>query len=393
VVEWEVAAETFTPEEPVSEAQPAHTGPAAPAEVLRPLDEAQSVLEQLQAAAHVLRVKLERAREWRPRVEVAQAELAAVRAECDGLRVHIEELQARIKKAERLEVEIWEARDELERLRGQLRDAEPLARQLEALRDEAAQLRDQMQGLRVELAARTLEVERLTKELASARAESEAAAHLRDRSEALERERDRLASRLDEQEQAHNEAEQSLRHEIEQLQRASEQACLDASAATSRAESLACQVAAFEDDLRRQRLEREQEGRVHQERFASLMSQLESTQADARRVAEPEVAELRSRLTQALSQSQAATERADRLEAELRAAHEQIALNHGLVLAQYYESGADQSKPAAVTASDTELASARNRIEELDRQLQAAQQANQDLNSLLSSLGVWDESR
>jgi hypothetical protein len=109
--------------------------------------------------------------------------------------------------------------------------------------------------------------------------------------EALERERDRLASRLDEQEQAHNEAEQSLRHEVEQLQRASEQACLDASAATSRAESLARQVAALEDDLRRQRLESEQGGRVHQERFVSLMSQLESIQADARRVAEPEVAD------------------------------------------------------------------------------------------------------
>ena len=123
------------------------------------------------------------------------------------------------------------------------------------------------------------------------------------------------------------------------------------------------------------------------------MSQLELAQADARRVAELEVAELRSRLTQALSQSQAATERADRLEAELRAAHEQIAPNHSLVLAHLYESGADQSEPAPVTASDTELASARNRIEELDRQLQAAQQVYQYLNSLLSSLGVWDESR
>ena len=63
------------------------------------------------------------------------------------------------------------------------------------------------------------------------------------------------------------------------------------------------------------------------------MNQLEATQADARRVAEPEPAELRSRLTQALSQSQAEKERADRLEAELQAAHEQMALNHGLVLA------------------------------------------------------------
>ena len=70
-------------------------------------------------------------------------------------------------------------------------------------------------------------------------------------------ERDRLASRLDEQEQAHNEAEQSLRHEVEQLRRASEQAPeLRISAAASRAESLGRQVAAHEDDLRRQRLER-----------------------------------------------------------------------------------------------------------------------------------------
>ena len=52
---------------------------------------------------------------------------------------------------------------------------------------------------------------------------------------ALERERDRLASRLDEQEQAHNEAEQSLPHEVEQLRRASEQARQDASTAASRA--------------------------------------------------------------------------------------------------------------------------------------------------------------
>jgi chromosome segregation ATPase len=452
VVKQAIAAKTSAPEVPVSEAQAAHTEPAVPAEVLRPLDEAQSMLIQLQAAAavHDLPVKLERGREWTPRAEVAQVEVAAVRAERDGLRVRIEELQARIEEAECLAAEIREAHDELERLRGQLRREqaetakllEQSARAAEQLRaelreregrlDEVTARRDEtareaqlvrealhecerLDELAAPLAEAEREVERTRAEAArrdlqgqfdqrrqalfdpieSARWEADAARQERDearqRAEALERERDRLASRLDEQEQAHNEAEQSLRHEVEQLRRASEQARQDASAAASRAESLGRQVATHEDDLRRQRLEREQEGRVHQERFASLMNQLEATQADARRVAEPEPAELRSRLTQALSQSQAEKERADRLEAELQAAREQMALNHGLVLAQLYESSADQSKPAAVTAGDEELASARNRIEELDRQLQAAQQANQNLNSLLASLGVWDE--
>ena len=255
-----------------------------------------------------------------------------------------EQLRAELREREGRLDEVTARRDETAREAQLVREALHECERLDELAALLAEADREVERTRAEAALRDLQGQfdqrrqTLLDQIESARREADAARQERDearqRAEALERERDRLASRLDEQEQAHNEAEQSLRHEVEQLRRASEQARQDASAAASRAESLGRQVATHEDDLRRQRLEREQEGRVHQERFASLMNQLEATQADARRVAEPEPAELRSRLTQALSQSQAEKERADRLEAELQAAHEQMALNHGLVLAQ-----------------------------------------------------------
>ena len=127
VVKQAIAAKTSAPEVPVSEAQAAHTEPAVPAEVLRPLDE------------------------WTPRAEIAQAELAAVRAERDGLRVRIEELQARIEEAECLEAEIREAHDELERLRGQLRrEQAETAKLLEQSAREAEQLRAELRSARAD---------------------------------------------------------------------------------------------------------------------------------------------------------------------------------------------------------------------------------------------------
>jgi hypothetical protein len=105
--------------------------------------------------------------------------------------------------------------------------------------------------------------------------------------------------------------------------------------------------------------------------------------ADDRGTASSQGGDSERELAEARDQLRAATERADRLEAEARAAHAQLdLLQRDLSLGHLY----DESRPPA--PSNDELAAARRRIDELTQQLRAAHNERESFRSLLQSLGV-----
>ena len=147
----------------------------------------------------------------------------------------------------------------------------------------------------------------------------------------------------------------------------------------------------LEDELRRVRLEREREIQHHEALMISLKQQLEAAQAKAVRITDTAPARTSPAACPIPNpdESEAATRESDRLAAELRAAHLQIAqLNHDLALAEYAELTADL--PEAPTAIDitNELAAARKRIEELLREREKLQQTNHRLTAYLASFGI-----
>jgi chromosome segregation ATPase len=230
----------------------------------------------------------------------------------------------------------------------------------------------------------------LTSRFDAARLEEEAARedaerHARD----LAQERDRLASRLDAQEKAARETEMGLREIVDSQRQALEQARNEVQAGADRAESLSRQIAALEDDLVRQRREREDAERIHQEQVDSLKKQLDASRADATLIDTAGPAGPRVALAATPGHRQSTMEHAGRAEARPRDTREPgVLLSHDAALARLFgESDGRPDAPDPAPLADA-LTTAQRRIEELRKRLQQTEQINQNLRGLLSSLGI-----
>jgi uncharacterized Zn finger protein (UPF0148 family) len=253
------------------------------------------------------------------------------------------------------------------------------------------------------MARRDLELRSIRDEAARRLAEEESRheAERREQRDAFERERGSLLGQLRASEESadagRDEAlrragvEQELRDESVASRQALEEARQEVDVRNQRAESHRRRVAALENELRGERLEREREKKQHDERMTALSERLEAAQAEAARAARSVPAPPAHAIPPAPDRDEleAATKRCDRLAAELHAAHRQIAqLNHDLALSEYADLTAEFPEvPAAIDIAD-EMTAARERIEALLRERAELQQINHSLTAHLSSFGI-----
>jgi chromosome segregation ATPase len=327
----------------------------------------QGELQRIRAERDQLRAEL-RAREAdRLRLTERVDELEALRADRDrldaavGARVAREEqLQARIHEVERRAGEERDQAEDQRRVWQERLDATrlQLERDLPPLREEAERLRHQVETLVRERDVALRQIE------------------------ALDSDRDRLAVLLERVEAAGREA---ARHEAEahRLARTIEQDRDQLAVMVRRNEELAEQAQGLGTKLDRLHRDREDEGREHRRSLESLRHDLEIARAGATAASDRAAAagatraELEGRLAEFEDRLRAANERAQRLEGEMQAQRDWVAVPQS------------ESELGRSLADDGREAD-RLRIEQLTADLDEARAANERLRSLLNVFGLVD---
>jgi hypothetical protein len=183
----------------------------------------------------------------------------------------------------------------------------------------------------------------------------------------LRSERDRLQTRLDQQERARQGSERERQAERERLIAERELARQQALNATRRGDALDAQLGPLRDELDRLR----QDCEAEQEKAASA----EKARADEQ-----------WRLAQTLIEQRAAVARAEKAEAELRSLREARVPTAGTPPVGVGTAGTISQVSPGAAAGPT------SHVEELTRQLRLAQETNERLRSFLAVFGPHDQS-
>jgi hypothetical protein len=384
----------------------------------------QAEFEQLTRDLDLARERENSEREAKERLEAArmalETDLETLRREGEGIRTDLLEAQRRLAEAESSRPEGQTQIEQLTRDLAEAREREESERQARerleaaraALEGDLEVLHREGEGIRTDLleAQRRLaeadsrspevapekqaEIDQLTRDLAQARERKESERQAKERLEAaraamegdleaLRQQGEGLRSDLDEARQRLAEAD-SHRAEIDQLTRDLTLVQGREDEANGWVESLNDKIQALLGELDREKASRERENAQYKRILAHLEKEVEAAGARAGKPisSEPRQSEMLERL-------RAATERGDRLEAELQATRTRLtAVSRDLALAQMYDeddAGEQRSTPAE---RSEELKDAQLRIMQLTEELKRSNQANQKLKDTLDGIGI-----